>query len=375
MTATLKLSENIVRFRKEKKITQEGLAEFIGVTKASVSKWETGQSLPDILILPQLAVYFDVTVDELLGYEPQLNRDQIKKLYAQLAADYAAEPFEEVTEKTRSLVHRYYSCYPFLTQVAVLWLNHFGLAEEQEQQKKLLEEGSALCSHIMENCREIAVCNDAVALKTLFDLNLGRSEEVIQQLEEITDPVHASHQMDMTLIQAYLAARNRKSAYSYTQITLYNHLLALVSAAALYLNLNTENKKIYEETVARTEGIISLFQMETLHPNVTAGFYYQCAVGYMAQKEKEKALKKLRAYVQMVLCVLEQGSLHGDDYFDCLDEWIERLDLGGMLPRNIQLVARSVIQTLEHPMFQELKNDKEYQSILKRLQEGVRRYE
>lgn len=221
MTATLKLSENIVRLRKEKKITQEGLAEFIGVTKASVSKWETGQSLPDILILPQLAVYFDVTVDELLGYEPQLNRDQIKKLYAQLAADYAAEPFEEVTEKTRSLVHRYYSCYPFLTQVAVLWLNHFGLAEEQEQQKKLLEEGSALCSHIMENCREIAVCNDAVALKTLFDLNLGRSEEVIQQLEEITDPVHASHQMDMTLIQAYLAARNRESAYSYTQIILY----------------------------------------------------------------------------------------------------------------------------------------------------------
>lgn len=44
MTTTLKLSENIVNLRREKKITQEDLADFIGVTKAAVSKWETGVS-------------------------------------------------------------------------------------------------------------------------------------------------------------------------------------------------------------------------------------------------------------------------------------------------------------------------------------------
>lgn len=41
----LKLAENIVKNRKHRGITQEELAEFIGVTKASVSKWETGGSL------------------------------------------------------------------------------------------------------------------------------------------------------------------------------------------------------------------------------------------------------------------------------------------------------------------------------------------
>ncbi len=40
----LNLSQNLTRLRKEKKITQEELAEFVGVTKASVSKWETGVS-------------------------------------------------------------------------------------------------------------------------------------------------------------------------------------------------------------------------------------------------------------------------------------------------------------------------------------------
>ena len=64
---TLQFADNLTRLRREKKVTQEELADFIGVTKASVSKWETRQSLPDILILPQLASFFNVTVDELLG--------------------------------------------------------------------------------------------------------------------------------------------------------------------------------------------------------------------------------------------------------------------------------------------------------------------
>lgn len=49
------------------------------VTKASVSKWKSGQSYPNILLLPKLATFFNVTVDELIGYEPQLSLEQIKK--------------------------------------------------------------------------------------------------------------------------------------------------------------------------------------------------------------------------------------------------------------------------------------------------------
>ena len=76
---TLQFADNLTRLRREKKVTQEELADFIGVTKASVSKWETRQSLPDILILPQLASFFNVTVDELLGYSPQLSKEQIDR--------------------------------------------------------------------------------------------------------------------------------------------------------------------------------------------------------------------------------------------------------------------------------------------------------
>lgn len=65
---TMKLNEQIAFLRKAKGITQEELAKVLGVTNQSVSKWESGQCCPDIQLLPEIAGYFAVSVDKLLGY-------------------------------------------------------------------------------------------------------------------------------------------------------------------------------------------------------------------------------------------------------------------------------------------------------------------
>ena len=63
----IKLHEQISFLRKQKDLTQEQLANALGVTNQSVSKWESGQCCPDIQLLPNIAELFDVSVDELLG--------------------------------------------------------------------------------------------------------------------------------------------------------------------------------------------------------------------------------------------------------------------------------------------------------------------
>lgn len=63
------IGKSIKTLRKKLDITQERLANCIGVSTQAVSKWETSLSLPDIALLPRIAAFFDVTIDEVMGYK------------------------------------------------------------------------------------------------------------------------------------------------------------------------------------------------------------------------------------------------------------------------------------------------------------------
>lgn len=67
--------ENLKRLRKEKELTQETLAEFLGVTFQAVSKWERGETYPDITLLPSISSFFNVSIDDLLGAD-KLKKEQ-----------------------------------------------------------------------------------------------------------------------------------------------------------------------------------------------------------------------------------------------------------------------------------------------------------
>lgn len=74
------LGENIKRLRRKKNITQETLAEFLGVTFQSVSRWERGEGYPDITLLIPLARFFGVTVDSLLNTDKTEREGKIREL-------------------------------------------------------------------------------------------------------------------------------------------------------------------------------------------------------------------------------------------------------------------------------------------------------
>ena len=89
---TIYFSEVFKRPRKNKDLTQEQMADILCVSPQAVSRWETGATYPDISLLPSVADFFDVSVDELLG---------ASKAKAELKIEDYLKQFQEAINKNR----------------------------------------------------------------------------------------------------------------------------------------------------------------------------------------------------------------------------------------------------------------------------------
>ncbi|MCR4805652.1 MAG: helix-turn-helix domain-containing protein [Clostridia bacterium] len=76
----MELTNKIKNLRTARRITQDALAEALGVSAQAVSKWERGLAMPDVSLLPELAVYFGVTLDELFGLSEEKEYDRIQNV-------------------------------------------------------------------------------------------------------------------------------------------------------------------------------------------------------------------------------------------------------------------------------------------------------
>ena len=70
----LTIADKIKELRKRDKRTQEALADAIGVTSQAVSRWEANGGYPDMELIPAIANYFNITIDELFGYTVSIGK-------------------------------------------------------------------------------------------------------------------------------------------------------------------------------------------------------------------------------------------------------------------------------------------------------------
>lgn len=74
----MEIGKEIRRLRDGRGLTQEALAEALNVTAQTVSKWECGNSIPDVQLLPEIAVFFGVTIDQLFAMTPDQQMERIE---------------------------------------------------------------------------------------------------------------------------------------------------------------------------------------------------------------------------------------------------------------------------------------------------------
>lgn len=363
--AELHLAENLVTLRKERKITQDTLADFIGVSKASVSKWETGQSFPDIETLPKLASYFNRSIDELMGYEAQLDRKRIAKVYFQLAESFAKKPFKEAYAETVEWIKEYYSCYPFLHQMAVLLLNHSMLAKSEKRQNEVLEQVIHLCQRICEYSDDVSLCKDTLALEAMAYIALRKPEKVFDLLGENIRPYTGN---DELIAQAYQMMGNTEKAVEVMQVNMYQKLLSIFQTGTGFLSASAADYEKTKEIIRRLQALIDTFDLVNLHPHSTTGFYYQAAVILCMQNDYDGAMELLEQYAASAKTLCENLNLHGDDFFDQIGQWLSEFVLGTKAVREKSVVVQSIQQMFMDVNFAPLAERKEYQRLKKEIE-------
>lgn len=363
----LEIASNIVKYRHNCNVTQEELAKFLGVTKASISKWETRQSYPDILLLPKIASYFNVTIDELLGYEPKIDKSQVKSIYEKLAGEFANIEYDEVISHIHELVNTYYSSFMLLNHIVLLIINHYMLAPSDEGRKEVLEWAVRLCEHIIQDCDDMVMSRDAVVMKAVCNLLMGKALDVIDEMKALSESDRMSLRPDVVLVQAYQMAGDIEKADMYSELNVYTHLISLVSDSISLLGIHINDYDYGMVTIKRVRTIVDAYKLGKLNENITLQFYYQAAVFFSTHSKTEEALDYLERYVDGSITFLDKEIvIHGDDYFKKLDGWF-RSNISSPVPRSIKVIRDSLLPSIKIPVFACLADNTRYRVLLRKL--------
>lgn len=367
----INLATVLIAKRREKGVTQDEVAQFIGVSKASVSKWETAQSYPDITFLPQLAAYFNISIDELMGYAPQLTKEDIRKLYHKLASMFSIDPFEDVMCECRKLLKKYYSCYELLLQIAKLLVNNHMLAERQEEKELILREVVGLCVRIKTEGCDVQLIKEAILLQATCCIML---QEPQATLELLGDTIGMNCSTEEELIsEAYQMLGNVSKAREVLQINMYKHLMSVFSAMPSYLLINADNILKMEDILFRALSLSDLYNMEVLNPNVLVQLYAVAAQVYCMNGKADNALEMLNKYSEVCSRSFFPFKWRGDSFFDALDKWFEDIDLDTEAPRDERVIKESIIKEITtNPAYSILSEFPQYKSIVEGLKIKLR---
>lgn len=194
MNATVNIGRTIARERRGRGVTQEALADHLGVSKAAVSKWELGQSLPDVSLLPRIAAYFSLTLDELFDWRDELTQKESAALYAEVYA-LGEKDLASAHDRLQELVAEHYSdanLLLMLTSLLTVWAAGMAAPFAPEGERNgaldsatLADEALALLDRALEVATDPSTLYLAQQQKATTLFQTSRYEEAATLLEPL----------------------------------------------------------------------------------------------------------------------------------------------------------------------------------------------
>lgn len=257
----IKIGEKIKSLRVSKGVTQDKLAEYLGVTAQAISRWENGSGYPDIELLPALASFFNITTDELLCYDR--SEGEQNKLLLNIKTLMTQGRTEEALELGREGLSLYPSNYALIFCVGSILLRKAGPRDADitaDEKRALLNEATSMFRRVLSDCKYDGFAGDTIRVGTKNMLTL-----TLDQLEDNDEALKISRELPMAVMAQEFAVQRHlfgeeRIEYSLTAAT---NLIPMINSFIIML-AHTEYKKappIYEYSVEEYLRCISIWDM------------------------------------------------------------------------------------------------------------------
>ncbi len=364
---TIYFGENLKRLRKEKEFTQETLADFLGVTFQAVSKWERGETYPDITMLPVISSFFNVSVDELLGVNKSREEEQINE-YLKLYDEMKLKDLTLTYNKFQKAVKEFPNDFRILIRYMELLQEVKGFV--QGEYKDISKEITSIYEKIQNHCTEdsIRIRSKVIMISHLLTKYqcipneegkyctnkelLEQAEEIINTLPSIQDSKEL-HLMDLSF--------DTESYYS-THKNALGELLFLFQDTAFGFCLNYEPEKRLE-IFLHIQGLINLiFSDGNYGKNCISRLYNYGHIGHLYHQigDDENALKYLK--------IAAEYAKELDENPDISEKAIRHYNFGPIYRETNLSQFMKIVMTEHYPLSDEFKSKPEFKEIIKNLE-------
>jgi len=267
----IKLGEKIKSLRKQKNISQEVFASYLGVSFQAVSKWENGNTMPDITMIPAIASYFGVSTDELFDFNLFETEKEVKAICNE-AYKYRFSDRVKSERILRDGLQRFPGNDVILNNL-LYTLDYQTRADEVV----------TLCKTLIESTKDDSVKYDACRILAECYKENGQKDLVKPTLEQIPEIYFTKLELAATLLEgeeSYEAAQKQKN----------------ISAEDLINMLMITGRRLKER--GETEKAISQFRialkvMEAFTEDFVETQWFQSTVYEYTHRQREEVLRLL----------------------------------------------------------------------------------
>ncbi len=356
----LKIGEKITGLRKAKGMTQEQLAEALGVSAPAVSKWETDSSYPDITLLCPLARALGTDVDSLLAFEETLSEESLRAYMAEVMGLVRSGDVAGAEEMLDRLLHTYPSSVPLkCSATAALTFFEMSAPECQaEDRERWQNRKERLCQAIYDSgnsAYRMAAISMLVSL-LLAKEDLEKAEGLLK--ETLTEP----HDFTMLWVQLYEKKGEKEKALETVQKRLYSLAGEIQTCLTCMMG---EQMELDEERVLKiceiSQKLDEIFQVgSSMRPGLFAEVFLRFGKAQKALEYLEELTENLEGEMAPPNPILFAPAVAPEP---------ERRKPG----RELRLVLLQGLQ--RDACFEEIRGEERFQKLLQRMERGLEQRE